>query len=189
METDGTNAAVLRWWDDETDGAERSGQDRGVQGVHVSQVHGVHTYSGLKDGVVERRFLWHAVVGKWGGAGEVRGLSLDSVTDTLASFNAGDKGGGHCTIRTQQNYWLGEVKENAQDDQQHHCSRKHDCDGSVCALGTKISAENWGKKTRKRTSVYFLFFFQWFVTAVSYRFAEMNMHRHPVLMVSQNILG
>lgn len=82
----------------------------------------------------------------------MHGLSLDSVTDTSVSFNAGDKSGGHCTLRTQQSYSLGEVKENAQDDQQHHCSRKHDCNGSVCALGTKISAENWGKKRTKYLS-------------------------------------
>lgn len=85
----GANAAICWRCDDRTDEAERSGQDDGVLGVHVSQVQvqvqvlvqGIHTYSGLVDGVVECRLLCHVVVGKWGRAGEAHGLSLDSVKD------------------------------------------------------------------------------------------------------------
>lgn len=54
MEADSANAAVCWWCDDRTGEAERSGQDHGVLGIHVSQVQGVHTYSGPVDRVVER---------------------------------------------------------------------------------------------------------------------------------------
>lgn len=110
----GANAAVWWWCDDGTDEAERSGQDDGVPGVHVSQVQGVHTYSGLVDWVVERWLLCHVVVGKWRRAGEVHGLSLDSVKDTYCMLMIKCR---HTALRTKHRYSLGEVKENAQDDQ------------------------------------------------------------------------
>lgn len=86
----GANAAVCWPCDDRTDETGRSGQDDGVLGVHVSQVQvqvqGVHTYSSLVDGVVERRFLRHVVVGKWRGTGEACGLPLDPVKDTVVGW-------------------------------------------------------------------------------------------------------
>lgn len=63
-----------------------SGQDGGVLRIHVSQVQGVHTYSGLVDRVVERRFLRHVVIGKRGAAGEAFGLSLDPVKAQYGVF-------------------------------------------------------------------------------------------------------